>query len=365
MKKIRLGLSATLSGSLSLQGIDSFNGLKLWAEFQNSLGGIYVKEIGAGIPVELIYRDDKSDPALTKEITTQLINHEKVDLLLGPYSSSLTLACAQEAENSGRIVWNYGGSTDELLGDNYKNTVTFITPASRYLDPYLEFIKDRKDRGPVIAIVYAEDSGFSRQVSGGTIRFCNEKNIAHKIYTYRSGTDNFQDIALKIREDSINTVIGVGRFEDDLRFAYHLEGFNACLPAAAIDQFHTELGSRSNGFCSISQWEPEIIFIPDFGIDSAVFTELYSNRFGKVPDYVSAQSFNIGVVLSHFIEKLGTIDELKLKEEILNSRFKTFYGEFSTGNSYDGHKTVVTQWQEGKKQVIYPPAHATSEYKLP
>ena len=71
MKKIRLGLSATLTGSLSLQGIDSFNGLTLWAEFQNSLGGIYVKEIGSGLPVELIYRDDKSEPALTKEIYTQ------------------------------------------------------------------------------------------------------------------------------------------------------------------------------------------------------------------------------------------------------------------------------------------------------
>ena len=365
MKKIRLGLSATLTGSLSLQGIDSFNGLTLWAEFQNSLGGIYVKEIGSGLPVDLIYLDDKSDPALTKEITAHLINHEEVDLLLGPYSSSLSLACAEVAENSGRVVWNYGGSTDEILGDKYKNTVTLITPASRYLDPYLEFIKDRHDRGPAIAIVYAEDSGFSRQVSGGAIRFCIENNIAHKIYTYRSGTDNFLDIIGKIRVDSINTVIGVGRYEDDLRFAPHLEGFNACLPAAAIDQFHTELGIRSNGFCSISQWEPEMNFIPDFGIDSAVFTELYSNRFGKIPDYVSAQSFNIGVVLSHFIEKLGTINEIRLKEEILNSRFKTFYGDFSGGNSYGGHKTVATQWQDGKKQIIYPSSHATSDYKLP
>ena len=368
MKTIRLGLSATLSGNLSLQGIESFNGLKLWAEYQNSLGGIYVNELESNLPVELVFFDDQSSPEKAARIANQLIKEKKIDLLLGPYSSSLTLAFAKAAQESGRILWNYGGSTDELLEKEFSNTVTFITPASRYFDPYLSFLTPKRPEDLNIAIVYAEDSGFSRQVSGGAIRFCMENNIAHKIYTFKSGSDDFTHIVNQIKDSRIKDIIGVGRFHDDLRLASYVKGFNVCLPGAGIEQFKIELGKESDGFCSVSQWEPDLNFIPDFGIESSVFTELYNDCFGKDPDYVAAQSFNIGNVLAHFIEKLGTLDENRLKNEIVSSGFKTFYGEFATGlstNSQAGHKTVTTQWQNGKKEIIYPPEHATSEYKEP
>jgi len=368
MNTIRLGLSATLSGNLSLQGIESFNGLTLWAEYQNSLGGIHVKELNKDLPIELVFFDDESNTEIAAQNTSRLINDENIDLLLGPYSSSLSLASARVAEQSGRVLWNYGGSTDELLGDEYKNTVTFITPASRYFDPYLNFIKDIRPDDLNIAVVYAEDSGFSRQVSGGAVRFCRENNIAHKIYRYKSGMDKFSQIVDQIRESSINNVIGVGRFQDDLIFASYLKGVNVCLPGASIEQFKIELGKDCDGFCSISQWEPELKFIPDFGIKSADFTKLYSDRFGKIPDYVGAQSFNIGNILTHFIGKLGTLNENRLRDDIVNSGFNTFYGKFSGGlanNSQAGHKTVATQWQNGKKEIIYPPEHATSDYVEP
>jgi len=368
MDKIRLGLSATLSGIYSLQGIDSLNGLILWSEYQNSLGGIEVKEFGGNLPVELVFFNDESKAEKTAKITSRLINEENIDLLLGPYSSSLSLACAKVAEESGRILWNYGGSTDEILSDEYKNTVTFITPASRYFDPYLNFLKDISPNDLRIGVVYAEDSGFSRQVSGGAVRFCKENSIFHKTYKYKSGSEDFSAIAAQIRKDSIKNIIGVGRFHDDLRFATYLKGLNVCLPGASIEEFKIKLGKDSEGFCSISQWEPGINIIPDFGIDSVSFTELYSARFGKIPDYVSAQSFNIGNILTHFIETLGTVDEHRLRDEIVNSGFNTFYGEFSVGltNKFQtGHKTVATQWQNGKKEIIYPPEHSTAKYVEP
>ncbi len=368
MKTIRLGLSATLSGNLSLQGIESFNGLSLWAEFQNSLGGIYVKGIGSNLPVELVFFNDESNVEKTAQITSRLINEENIDLLLGPYSSSLSLASAKVAEESGRVLWNYGGSTDEILSDDYSNTVTFITPASRYFEPYLDFLKNMHTGDLNIGVVYAEDSGFSCRVAGGAVRFCEENNISHKIFTYKSGSDEFSAITDRIRKDSIKAVIGVGRFQDDLTFASYLGGFNACLPGAGIEEFKIKLGKDSEGFCSVSQWEPGINIVPDFGIDSASFTELYSGRFGKIPDYIPAQSFNIGNILTHFIETIGTVDEFRLRDEIVNSGFNTFYGNFSVGltnKTQAGHNTVATQWQNGRKEIIYPPEHATSEYIWP
>lgn len=365
MNKIRLGLSATLSGIYSLQGIDSLNGLLLWSEYQNSLGGISVKDLGKNLPVELVYFDDESNPEKTGVITRRLITEEKVDILLGPYSSSLSLASAEVADIHERVLWNYGGSTDEIFTNKYKKTVSSITPASRYFYPYLDFLIANGSIGQTIAVVYAENSGFSTQVAMGAINYSKLLGFNIKVLKYLSGSDNFAQIMDHIRKDQITNIMGVGRFEDDMRFATCLSGLNSCLVGAGIDQFKKELCKDCEGFCSISQWEPGVNLELDFGIDSSSFTELYSSRFGKVPDYTSAQSFNVGNILSHFIEKLGTIDENKLRKEIINSRFTTFYGEFAIDlntNFQSGHKTVVTQWQNGKKEIIFPPGLSTSCY---
>lgn len=368
MTKIKLGLSATLTGSYSLQGIESLNGLILWTEFQNSSGGIFVKEANTIVPVELIYFDDGSIPENTSSITKRLITEENVDFLLGPYSSSLGLASAKVANKYDRILWNYGASTDELLSDEYKNTVNLITPASRYFHPFLDLIKHQQKANSSIAIIFAEDSGFSRQVSGGAKRYSEELGLTYEVYTYMSGTDNFLSILDQIKKSNIEIVLGVGRFEDDLRLAKYLKGFNACLVGASIEQFKNVMGNESERFISISQWEPGINFNPDFGISSEQFTNLYLERFGKLPDYTSAQSFNMGNVLTHFIRNLGTLNENKLRNEIINSVFSTFYGKFETdknSNTQTGHTTIVTQWQNGRKEIIYPPEHSTSYFEEP
>jgi len=365
MDKIRLGLSATLSGNLSLQGIESFNGLVLWSEYQNSLGGIYLKELKKSLPVELIYFDDKSDPVNAAKITRDLIAGEMVDLLLGPYSSNLSLACAEVANSHGRVLWNYGGSTDEIFTNKYKKTVSFITPASLYFYPYLDFLISSGSKDQKIAVVYAEDSGFSTQVALGAVNYAKLLGLKIKIIKYLSGSNNFTEILNQIRKDKIKNILGVGRFEDDLRFATYLSEFNSCLVGAGIDQFKTDLCKDCEGYCSVSQWESGVKLEQDFGVDSSIYTDLFISRFGKVPDYTSAQSFNVGNILSHFIEILGTVDEEKIRKEIINSRFTTFYGEFSIDsdtNLQTGHKTVVTQWQNGKKEIIFPPGLSTSSH---
>ena len=365
MDRIRLGLSATLSGNLSLQGIESFNGLTLWSEYLNSLGGIYLKKLDKNLPVEIVYFDDQSDPIIAARITGELITRHKVDLVLGPYSSSLCLACSDVATTHGRILWNYGGSTDEIFTDKFNKTISFITPASRYFYPYLDLLDSNGSFDQTIAVVYAENSGFSSQVAMGAVKYANQLGFNPRVFKFLSGTDNFGKILDQIKDEKINNILGVGRFDDDLRFATYLGGFNSCIVGAGIDQFKTELGTKCEGFCSVSQWEPWVEFKPDFGIDSQGFTELFKSRFGKLPDYTSAQSFNVGNILTYFIEKLGTTEENILEKEIRNAVFTTFYGNFkinSGTNLQSGHKTIVTQWQNGKKEIIFPPEFSTSTY---
>ncbi|MGI9534170.1 MAG: amino acid ABC transporter substrate-binding protein [Thermodesulfobacteriota bacterium] len=367
MDKIRVGLSATLSGKYSLQGIESFNGILLWAEHTNRSGGIVLKNQSKQVPVELIHYDDQSNPKNTGQITRKLILEDNVDILLGPYSSNLNIAAAKISEYYNRVLWNYGGSSDEILHSGFKKIVSTITPASRYFEPFLNLIlKKEKNAGPV-AIVFAEDSGFSTEVAKGAMSKCEEYGIEFKKYRYPSGTEDFSETVKQISSAQIRYVLGVGRFEDDVNLAKHLTNFYSCLVAASIEEFKNILQKDSDGFFSVAQWEADAEYNIDFGITSKYFTDLYQKKFNKIPDYTSAQAFNMGIILGHFIEQTGTVNEEFLMSKIINSDFYTFYGNFKIDKEsglQTGHKTIVIQWQNGKKEIIFPIEQQTSQIIL-
>ena len=367
MDRVRFGVSATLSGKYSLQGIESFNGLNLWAEHTNKNGGLLSKKLSKRVPVDLIFYDDKSNPENTKQITRKLIQDKKVDILLGPYSSSLTRAAAKISEYYNRVLWNYGGSTDEITRSDFKKVVSTITPASRYIEPFLEFVHERYNNFKTVAIVFAGDSGFSSEVARGAVNHCEKIGIDCKQYTYKSGNKDFRDIVNRLSRENLKYVLGVGRFEDDLNLAIHLKNFHSCLVAASIEEFKIRLKKEADGFFSVAQWEPHAEFNIDFGVTSKYFTDLYQKKFRKIPDYTAAQSFNIGIILEKFIEENYSVNENSLRETIVRSNFCTFYGNFEfdrkTG-SQTGHKTLVTQWQKGKREIMFPQEQQTSEICL-
>jgi len=107
MKGIKFGVSISLSGRYSNQGRESFEGLTLWVKNVNQSDGILVKKKGKKLLVKLIYYDDGSSVETCKILVERLIVKDKVDVLIGPYSSGLTLSAAPIAEN-GACTHRYG-----------------------------------------------------------------------------------------------------------------------------------------------------------------------------------------------------------------------------------------------------------------
>ncbi|HUZ35320.1 MAG TPA: ABC transporter substrate-binding protein [Streptosporangiaceae bacterium] len=81
---ITVGMSLSLTGGFSADGQACLKGYELWRDDVNSHGGLL------GRPVKLVYLNDNSDPATTTKAYTTLAQ-EHVDLLLGPFSSLLTV----------------------------------------------------------------------------------------------------------------------------------------------------------------------------------------------------------------------------------------------------------------------------------
>lgn len=78
---VEVGASLPLSGSLSRSGRAQLLGLELGVNRVNTAGGV----LTAHRCLELLYKDDRSDPAVDNQALLDLVNQEKVSFLVGPF----------------------------------------------------------------------------------------------------------------------------------------------------------------------------------------------------------------------------------------------------------------------------------------
>ena len=102
---IKIGISLPLTGNFSEPGTAAMRGYKIWQKLVNKKGLL-------GRKVQLIIRDDASNQNTVVADYTRLITEDKVDLLLGTFSSLLNLPASAVAERFKMVyVEPAGGSS--------------------------------------------------------------------------------------------------------------------------------------------------------------------------------------------------------------------------------------------------------------
>ena len=114
-EKIVIGQAVSLSGPLATSNAAvSAPYYDLWAKDVNAAGGIYVKEYGKKLPVELLIYDDKSDIGTMTRLLEKLILEDKVDFILPPWGTANLFAAAPIANKYGYILIGGAGGAEKL-----------------------------------------------------------------------------------------------------------------------------------------------------------------------------------------------------------------------------------------------------------
>lgn len=121
---VKIGTVFELTGAVAAYGTSAANGIKLAVDEVNAKGGI--KGVGK---VVLVSEDNKSDAAETSNAYNKLITKDKVVALIGPATSTATLAAAPIAQQAGIPVITPTGTNEKvtLVGD-YIFRACFIDP---------------------------------------------------------------------------------------------------------------------------------------------------------------------------------------------------------------------------------------------
>jgi branched-chain amino acid transport system substrate-binding protein len=137
---ITVGISQPLSGPAQAQGFEAdgqacLRGYELWASDVNSHGGLL------GHPVKLIVMNDKGWPASTTYDYKWLITHDHVNLLLGPFSSLLTVSAALVAKQYGYALAAGQAGSPAVYALHDPDVFSTNVPVVNQMVPFADWVK--------------------------------------------------------------------------------------------------------------------------------------------------------------------------------------------------------------------------------
>src|SRR5262249_13322169 len=152
---IRIGASLSLTGTYAKLGRYQHEGYQLCQKDLNAQGGVL------GRKIEFVVYDDQSTPATGVRLYERLLTEDKVDVVLGPYSSPATEAVATVKEKYNKVRGGPRAATTSIFRKEPRRKSIFmiLSPAELYFDGLTDIATKR---GLKTVAVINEDTLFSK-----------------------------------------------------------------------------------------------------------------------------------------------------------------------------------------------------------
>jgi len=131
---LRFGATVSLEGKYSETSFMIQNAYKLWVERVNKHGGLL------GRPVQLKLYDDKSQKDRVRFLYEKLITKDRVDFVLAPYGTPLTLVASEVAERQGYVMVACAAAGEEIWQRGYRSIFGMHALSKRYFIGFLDIV---------------------------------------------------------------------------------------------------------------------------------------------------------------------------------------------------------------------------------
>lgn len=377
----KIGVVTSLSGGLAFGGNITKRGYEYWADTVNEKGGIELN--GQKYRVELVFADAQSDPAQAAEAAERLVVEEKVDFILGPYSSSATMGAAPIIEKYKMPHITGSAESPSIWKEGFRYTFGTI-PAANLMAP--ESMKTLAATDPDVKTVYVVgiDDPFASAVAKAFRDTAEELGLEMVEYTLVPSGADLSPIITKAKAANPDVFAFGGHPENHIQLmkaAQELD-FN---PKAFLIHWGVETadflegaGERAEYVWGTSPWVPTANYSDPLWGDTQTAVEGFELRHGRKPDYTETASAATGVVFMKALEQIDTdgppLDDQEkeaLVEALEEVSVTTFFGPVTFENSGEfmhdntGLIVLTLQIQDGEAVVIGPPDQAVAEPRYP
>jgi len=347
---IKIGASMSVTGTYAKPGTYQKQGYDVCIDELNAKGGIL------GRKVELVIYDDQSTPATAVRLYEKLITEDKVDAVMGPYSSAVSEAVANVTEKYKKVMVAPLAATTSIFKKGRKYIFMVITPAENYLDGLIDMAAKR---GLKTVAIINEDTLFPKASAAGTAEAAKKRGMQVVLQeAYPKGNTDFSALLVKIKAANPDVIAAGTYFDDAVAITRQMKELNVnpkmfgLTVGGDLPEFYDLLKQNADYIYGSTQWDESLPYP-----GQKEFLAAYKAKFkGQEPSYHTAAGYAGCVIYADAVKKAGTLDADKVRDQLLKMEIKTAFGDYKV--EPDGfqiaHKMVMLQWQDGKRIVVWP-----------
>jgi branched-chain amino acid transport system substrate-binding protein len=369
---ITFGAALSLTGRVSTEGRLVKVGYDIYVDEINKRGGIKVG--GKPHRVEIKYYDDQSDAATSVKLYEKLINEDKVQLLLGPYSSGITFAASAVTEKYQLPMVAAHAAASNVYQRGFKNLFATLTPVDQYTANFVKMAASATPRAQRVALIH-ENALFPQASIDAAERQAKAAGL-DVVYkeAYPTGTKDFAAMIEAMKARNPDALIAAGytgdmivlaRQTSEQKVPLKMIGFTL---GPTLPGFVEALGPRAENILEPVQWTSDLPWKDEiFGWTAADYAALCRTQLGRDCDYHPPQSTAALQVYQRAIEKADSLDPKKVRDALAQTNIMTAYGpvRFNEMGQNIAKGMSVVQLQNGKPVVVFPTEGAKARFVYP
>jgi len=363
---IRIGINASLTGPLGESIKPTVFADELWEKQINARGGLL------GRRVELTILDNKSNADAAVAIYDRFIQ-SKHDFIFEDSGSIVVQRESTLAEQHKKLFMVPNGFAKSLYERGYK--YIFYTGAALSEDTNIGLVRllqtlPESNRPKTISYVTVENIAFTSMTKG-------MQDISKPLglttlldITYPVGINDATPLISNLKQKGADVVFQTGLVGDTIMFARAAaqQGLKPKLlviglTAGAQPNFPSAVGVSSiEGLVFASGWDARIKTF-----QNQDFVKSYTDAKGFEPTYNAAHGFARWQIFEQAVIATKSLDQDVLRNHLLNNTFRTVLGpiKYNSQGYVTPSETLVTQFQDGKRVIVWPKEEATGKLVYP
>ncbi len=373
---IVLGAAVSLTGKYSTNGNHTKNGYNLAVQLINGRGGVKVGD--KSYKLEIKFYDDESTPARGAQLAERLIKQDKVNFMLGPYSSGLTKAMAPVTEKYRIPMVEGNGASRSLFTKGYKYLFAVLSTTEFYLKEAINLAAEQakkagRDPKTLKVALAFENDPFSQDVRKGVIE--DAKRYGMKIVIDEKLPPELNDMAAtltKVKALKPDILLVSGHAKGAVLAIRQVAEMKVDIPMLAITHCDSarvikKFGKKAEYTLCASQWDRTLSYKDDWFGSAEDYAQAYEKAYKVSPPYQAAESTAAVLTYVDALQRAKSLDKDKVRDALSQTAMQTFYGNirFDKSGKNIAKPMILYQIQDGKYKVVAPSTWASAKISHP
>ena len=364
---IKIGVMLPLTGRQAPFGRIQQKSVLMAAAEVNAGGGVNGKKI------ELIVADTQGNPDAGRAAIEKLIKRDKVLVIGGGFSSTVTWAAISIAQKNKIPFLVNSAAADKITGQGWEYIFRLNQPVSERLDAVASFVSGVASDIRSVAIVHANSLKHSAEARK-FFKKADELGLKQVIRErFEAGAADFRPLLTRVKAKNPDLIYAVAdnakgaallvRQSKDLKLnpKLFIGGGNGFVQPV----FTTHAGQASEHSVCTAIWTSTV---PYRG--AGAFNEKFTARYKIPPEHYGAEAYAGITVIADALKRTKVLAPGNVRDALAKTNLMTVLGpvKFIAYNNKSRQNKLpafLVQWLNGQTQVVWPQNMATKKIIYP